>query len=602
MKIQVSIKKLLILLLCILTVVNSIPLTAAADENDDEETDKTEVSLTMSSKTIPTGKYGETLTIRLRAQNTGTIKLLNVRITPNIDETFASVFEVVTSALQEKQYADLPVDDVSGDVDVFNFKVRTDVKTGYYPIVFNARFVSNYTGHTMYSSSTVYVYIEGEDDEEEEEKKIKFVIGENQETPFGTYPGVMDYTVNIQNKGTDTAYDVSANMVLSDDVTTFPFEISLSNYDRSIGNMPSGSSGQLAYSMALRKDVKTGYYPITFTILYREKADGELKSTEQIFYVRTKGEEEEETTAGEIDVNTVETPRLIISGYSTSPEDVKSGEEFTLTLHMQNTSKSITATNILFTLEAEVVDGNAVFTPLSGSTAVVIDSLSPGQTTDILMPMTAKAGVAQKSYTLTVNQKYDIEKLKGIKDTASVAIPVKQMAKLSIGTIEIMPEAVDVGSECNVMFGINNTGKITLYNVNVTFLSDAINEVESYVGNIEPGATGNVDAMLAAVASNMENSKIKAVISYEDDTGAVSSIEKEFDLLISEPTFNEEGDYLPVDGGEDQEIQKSFFEKYKFVFLAGAALIAVAGGVVVIKIRKKRHMEKEEEGMEDEIS
>ena len=37
-----------------------------------------------------------------------------------------------------------------------------------------------------------------------------------------------------------------------------------------------------------------------------------------------------------------------------------------------------------------------------------------------------------------------------------------------------MPDTMSVGSESNVMFGINNTGKVILYNVNVTFEGDSI--------------------------------------------------------------------------------------------------------------------------------
>ncbi len=50
------------------------------------------------------------------------------------------------------------------------------------------------------------------------------------------------------------------------------------------------------------------------------------------------------------------------------------------------------------------------------------------------------------------------------------------------------------------MFGINNTGKVILYNVTVTFEADSIKTTDAYVGNIKPGETGNVDTMLTGVA------------------------------------------------------------------------------------------------------
>ena len=54
------------------------------------------------------------------------------------------------------------------------------------------------------------------------------------------------------------------------------------------------------------------------------------------------------------------------------------------------------------------------------------------------------------------------------------------------------------------MFGINNTGKVQLYNVTARFEADSIKTEETYVGNIKPGETGNVDTMLTGVAATMD--------------------------------------------------------------------------------------------------
>ena len=44
-----------------------------------------------------------------------------------------------------------------------------------------------------------------------------------------------------------------------------------------------------------------------------------------------------------------------------------------------------------------------------------------------------------------------------------------------------MPDAISVGEESNVMFSINNTGKVMLYNVNAVFEADSIQKNEAYV-------------------------------------------------------------------------------------------------------------------------
>lgn len=43
---------------------------------------------------------------------------------------------------------------------------------------------------------------------------------------------------------------------------------------------------------------------------------------------------------------------------------------------------------------------------------MVVDSLAPGQTTEIRAKFTAKAGVDQRSYGITVKEKYDSPEFK----------------------------------------------------------------------------------------------------------------------------------------------------------------------------------------------
>ena len=60
------------------------------------------------------------------------------------------------------------------------------------------------------------------------------------------------------------------------------------------------------YSMALREDINTGYYPIKFNIRYREDSTADLSEPiEEIFYVRVQGKDEDELAADANDVYSV---------------------------------------------------------------------------------------------------------------------------------------------------------------------------------------------------------------------------------------------------------------------------------------------------------
>ena len=58
----------------------------------------------------------------------------------------------------------------------------------------------------------------------------------------------------------------------------------------------------------------------------------------------------------------------------------------------------------------------------------------------------------QRSYSLTINETYDSPEYKNAANKVVIDIPVRQIPRLSVGTIDVMPESITVGGETNVMF------------------------------------------------------------------------------------------------------------------------------------------------------
>ena len=213
---------------------------------------------------------------------------------------------------------------------------------------------------------------------------------------------------------------------------------------------------------------------------------------------------EKDDTSGEFNENDRTKARIVVDSFETIPENIIAGEPFTLILRMKNASASIAASNILFSLESEKVDNSSVFTTESGSSSMVVNSLAAGEVAELSIDMLSRAGIDQRSYALTIKETYDSPEYKNASESVSIDIPIRQVARLNTGTIEVMPDSVTVGSESNIMFPINNTGKVLLYNVMVAFEADSIQPADTYVGNIKPGETGNVDVMLSAIAPTMD--------------------------------------------------------------------------------------------------
>ena len=478
-------------------------------------------------------------------------------------------------------------------------RVRRDLEEGYYPVKIRIE-----GEHGAYEEDWVNVWIKKSvdtDDDEEDDTTVDIVLGEGQSTPDGVYPNVMNFSVNMRNASKIDLYDVNATLELSEDKDKYPFEINDANYDRRFEKVGAGETVSLDYSMAIREDVYTGYYPIKTIIYYRDSSNGtgEIMKLERSFYVRVHNKEKEDDL-GEFDKNDREMARLIVDSYETVPAEVYAGQEFELILRMKNASSQISASNILFTMESEKVSESAVFTMESGCSSMTVDRLNPGEITELRVKMVPGAGVDQRSYSLTINETYDSPEFKNAEEQVTVDIPVKQEPRLNIGTFEIMPESITVGSESNVMFQINNTGKVTLYNVMARFEADSINPAEGYVGNIKSGETGNVDVRLTGIAPTADDGTINITISYEDVNGVPSEVKKTILLTVTEE--------IPMDMGDMgwmEEVPEEPSGPGKGL-IAAVAVIAAAGGAgafLIIRHRKKKKAKlQEEEEDEDEDS
>lgn len=423
-----------------------------------------------------------------------------------------------------------------------NVNVKKGLEEGYYPIlIYISKRAQGEDGMSSEYAKTIMAWIETKkttgtsETNEDNSEPVAFALGENQSTPSANYSEVMNFDVNVRNTGYKTAYDVRVDMELSEDIAKFPFEINDGNYDRQMGNMNPDQTVAVPFSMAVREKAKSGYYPIKFKIRYRENENGNFAApVEDTFYVRVYGKDEDDSLDSEAGENERTKARIIVDSFETDPAEIYAGQDFTLKVRMKNASNSIVASNILFTFESETVSDSPVFTTVNGSNSVVVNSLAPGASDTLTIKFSSSPTAEQRSYTITINEQYDSPEFKNAKEAVKIAVGLKQEARLNTGTIEVMPDAISVGEESNVMFSINNTGKVMLYNVNAVFEADSIQKNEAYVGNIEPGKSGNVDTMINGIAPTTDDGKVKLSITYEDENGKVSTVEKEIQLMVNE--------------------------------------------------------------------
>ena len=432
------------------------------------------------------------------------------------------------------------------------------------------------------------------------------MVGGDWVTPVATYGRTVNVVLPVVNMSTTHLTNVIVTPVIASNTTEWPFEIETSGYTQTIPDLPGRGNGQndmdrrreLTWTFKTRSDVLNGYYKVPFNVIYYTSEGYE--TTTITTWVKAVGA----PGSGNLsDGGTgLSTPRVIITGFDTVPANVYAGDTFTLTLHLKNTSKRTPVSNMQIDLTTPTAGKDQestyeAFLPTSGSNTLYVESIGANGTVDVSIEMTAKADLSQKPYAIAVNMAYEDSKYSPFTATANVSIPVNQEPKFDIGSMEVLPESISVGDQTNVMFSIFNTGKTTLYNVQVKFEGDSVSGGETFIGKIEPGATGNVDTMVTGEAETMDDGMVKAVVYYEDEAGVTYTKEEEFNLYVS-PSFEDE--MMFEDFMMEEEVSGG--SKWVTVVVLVVVLLVAAGIAATIIIIKRKKKKKEQLELEAELN
>ncbi|MGN1267858.1 MAG: COG1361 S-layer family protein [Dorea sp.] len=410
------------------------------------------------------------------------------------------------------------------------------------------------------------------------------------------------------------------NVVISPDMgenaDAWPFKTDVQKCRYKIDSLAAGSSMKISFTFQQRDDVPTTRYALPFVV----SVDGEEKLIQK-FYVNTTQKPQEEakdvdskgTTKTEVPqeaslasvsnddmvyssgggegTGSTSVPRVIVTGFSTNPKEVRAGSNFTLTIHLKNTSKSTRVKNMLFDLNAptEGTDEQTMapaFLPASGSSSIYLEGIKANGTADISIDLNAKSDLLQKPYSIELSMKYEDKDGAQIEAISGISIPVKQDARFELSEFELSPDSIAVGDEANIMCSLYNLGRIKLYNVKAVFEGTCIKKEEIFIGNVESGTTASIDAMLEGIKATNGPEKITMTLSYEDESGSVSEKKEEFQLSVTE------AEEEVTDVMEEPEVSRGFPIIPILIILAA---IAVAAVVVIIKRKKKKQTRNEEE-------
>ena len=487
---------------------------------------------------------------------------------------------------------------------------------------------------------------QGETSGENGRAAVKVTIESKENKTLQYKPGqAQKWTLVITNKTGQDLKDLSVSPDMGgENADAWPFKTDYQKYEQKIKSLENGKSTEISFDFVQRDNAGTSRYAIPFSVY--EGENDEPIATHKLYVNTTEKPQADNSGSQGSDANAGGTggtggsgsgsddgaavptasvgndepvysgggdsgsassgsgsvPRVIVTGFDTNPAEVHAGNDFTLTIHLKNTSKKTKVQNMLFELEAptEGTDEQTTapaFLPTSGSNSIYLDGIKANGTADISITLNAKTDLLQKPYSINLSMKYEDSQASQIESSSSISIPVKQDARFEFSEFEISPQSIEVGSEANVMCSLYNMGRIKLYNVKARFEGNGIKSQEIFIGNIEAGATGSIDAMLEGEAVTNGNSKVTMTLSYEDESGNVSETTKDLELEVTEAA-NDSDMYVNTDADADTGSGGFPIAAVIIVLVIAAGIVAA---VVIVKKKKKKQMLNEEEELLDEL-
>lgn len=277
----------------------------------------------------------------------------------------------------------------------------------------------------------------------------------------------------------------------------------------------------------------------------------------------------------------VSVPRVMLKSLATAPQSVPAGGSFTLSFSLVNMSKKARVNN----LKVSLSQAEGAFLPAEGSSSLYVPTIKAGGTNEQKMTFHALPTLENRPYAMTLTVEYEDTESNAFSTSETISVMVAQPSRADVSSSTVSPESVIPGQEAIATFSVNNLGKTKLYNTRVSVAEgQGVEARDQFIGSIEPGAAGNVELSLIGTVEHA--GPVKAVITYEDEFGNATTLEKEINLTVNPVPASQQSNPESVSPPEQEE--KGIVVEPWVYWVGGAVVVGIAALIVTISLLRRR--------------
>ncbi|MCD7889475.1 MAG: hypothetical protein LUG23_06130 [Oscillospiraceae bacterium] len=374
-------------------------------------------------------------------------------------------------------------------------------------------------------------------------------------------------------------------------------------------------------------DTITATFPIVFpeypsaqhtlqaTVTYTDTSGNEHTENFNIYLRATEKSEATEAT-GEKSLE----PKVIVSGYTIDVDTVESGEEFTLTFTLRNTSHDKAIKNMTVDVETASSSNSTtstnIFSAIDGTTSFYTEEIPTDGEMVYSIKLKTSATAGAGTYPITIQ--YDFEYDNGTSYSASsnsitINLQVSQAIKFEL--MEWDPPTECYGSQgCSIYFQFFNKSKTAMSSLTIGVGGDFYMATE-YYGTLSASSYDYFSGMIYPNDPDAVGETKTAILtfSFEDESGAEHTLEYEFDVLIceeQETTYFDDSSYMgddyyfddefAVDADSSDVSESSLSTVAKIAIGVGAGIVAIVIIVVVVAVIRNKKKKALLDGLDDD--
>lgn len=272
----------------------------------------------------------------------------------------------------------------------------------------------------------------------------------------------------------------------------------------------------VSFPVKLSPERINGTYPVTARVSAYDKAGQPVALDYTVFVTITDGRsgEPEQQPMPEPEKPTAE-PVVFIASSKLEPGYAMAGEEFTLTLTLQNSLSNKSVENLLVTVEPENLQINL----LENSNVIPIKRIPAGGSTELVLHFSTDPSIPAEKQKINFHFQYNSKQTLGLSSEGSYILDVRQGAKLDYDGATL---PVKVFQDDTVTLSINlmNTGKSPLYNCRLDYAIEGLSSGgTTFLGELPAGESKVGSGNLRVSAEQLGDVSGTVTITYEDAFG-----------------------------------------------------------------------------------